>query len=53
MHIIKAHKPEKNYPMRTIKSTIGTVPYGISKHLVEIIQPTLTTTRNNSKIVQN
>ena len=27
--------------MRTIVSTIGTVPYGTSKYLVEIIQPTL------------
>ena len=36
--VVKAHKPEKNYPMRTIVSTIGTVPYGTSKYLVEIIQ---------------
>ena len=27
--------------MRTIVSTIGTPPYGISKHLIELIQPTL------------
>ena len=27
--------------MRTIVSAIGTVPYGMSKYLVEIIQPTL------------
>ena len=39
--VIKAHKPEKSYPMRTIVSTIETVPYGTSKCLVEIIQPTL------------
>ena len=39
--VVKAHKPEKNYLMRTIVSTIGTVPYGTSKYLVEIIQPTL------------
>ena len=45
---IKAHKPEKNYPMRTIVSTIGTPAYGISKYLVEIIQPTLN--KNNNKI---
>ena len=38
---IKAHKPEKNFPMRTIVSTIGTPPYGISKYLVELVQPTL------------
>ena len=30
---IKAHKPEKNYPMRTIVSTIGTPMYGISNTL--------------------
>ena len=36
--VVKAHKPEKNYLMRTIVSTIGTVPYGTSKYLVEIIQ---------------
>ena len=39
--VIKAHKPEKSYPMRTIVSTSGTVPYDTSKYLVEIIQPTL------------
>ena len=39
--VVKAHKPEKNYPMRAIVSTIETVPYGTSKYLVEIIQPTL------------
>ena len=38
---VKAYKPEKNYPMRTVVSTIGTPPYGISKYLVKIIQPTL------------
>ena len=38
---IKAHKPEKNFPMRVIVSTIGTLSYGISKYLVGIIQPTL------------
>ena len=35
------NKPEKNDPMRTIVSTIGTAPYGTSKYLVDIIQPTL------------
>ena len=46
--VIKAHKPEKNYPkpeknypMRAIVSTIETAPSGTSKYLVEIIQPTL------------
>ena len=45
---IKAHKPEKNYPMRTIVSTIGTPAYGIFKYLVQIIQPTLN--KSNNKI---
>ena len=45
---IKAHKPE-NYPMKTIVLTIGTPGYGISKHLVEIIQPTL----NENNKIQN
>ena len=45
---IKAHKSEKNYPMRTIVLTIGTPAYGISKYLVEIIQPTLN--KSNNKI---
>ena len=47
---VKAHKPEKNYPMRTIVSTIGTPPYGISRYLVNIIQPTL---NKNIHKVQN
>lgn len=38
---VKAHKPQKNYPMRLIVSTVGTLTYGISKHLVNIIQPML------------
>ena len=44
---IKAHKTEKNYPMRTVVSTIETPAYGISKYLVQIIQPTLN--KSNSK----
>ena len=43
---IKAHKPEKNYPMRTTVSTIGTPAYGISKYLVQIIRPTLNKSNN-------
>ena len=39
--VIKAHKPEKDYPMRLIVSTIGTPTYGISNYLVNNIQPTL------------
>ena len=35
--VVKAHKRERNYQMRTIVSTTGTVPYGISKYLVETI----------------
>ena len=42
----KAHKPEESYLMRTIVSTIGTVPYGTSKYIVEIIQPTLNKNKN-------
>ena len=38
---VKAHKPEKDYPMRIVVSTIGTPTYEISKMLVDIIQPTL------------
>ena len=45
---IKAHKPEKNYPLRNIVLIIGTPAYGKSKYLVEIIQPTLN--KNNNKI---
>ena len=45
---IKAHKPEKNFPMRVIVSTIGTPPYGISKCLVDIIQ--LTLNKNHHKL---
>ena len=45
---IKAHKPENNYPMRTTVSTIGTPENGISKYIVEIIQPTVN--ENNNKI---
>jgi len=39
--LVKAHKPEKNYPMRTVVSTIGTACYGTSSVLVDLIQPTL------------
>ena len=46
---VKAHKPEKNYPMRTVVSTIGTPPYGISKYLVKIIQSTLNKSQHKIK----
>ena len=45
---IKAHNPEKNFPMRVIVSTIRTLPYGISTYLVDIIQPTLN--KNQHKV---
>ena len=44
--LIKAHKPSKDYPMRTVVSTIGTPFYGTSSFLVQLIQPTL----NKNKI---
>ena len=37
--------------MRTIVSTIGTVPYGTSKYLVEIIQPTLN--KNINRVINS
>ena len=39
--MIKAHKPEKNYPMRLVVSTIGTANYGLSEYLVKITKNTL------------
>ena len=39
--VVKAHKPEKNYPMRIVVSTIGTPSYKTSENVVRIIQPTL------------
>lgn len=39
--LVKAHKPEKNYPMRLVVSTIGSPPYGLASYLVGVIQPTL------------
>ena len=46
---VKAHKPEKNYPMCTVVSTIGTPPHGISKYLVKIIRPTLNKSQHKIK----
>ena len=46
--LIKAHKPSKNYPMRTVVSTIGTPFYGTSSFLVQLIQPTLN--KNNIRV---
>jgi hypothetical protein len=39
--MIKAHKPEKDLPMRLVVSTIGTANYGLSEYLVKITQNTL------------
>ena len=46
---VKAHKPEKNYPMHTVVSTIRTPPYVTSKYLVKIIQPTLNNSQHKIK----
>ena len=45
---IKAHKPEKTFPMWVIVSTIDKAPYGISKYIVDIIQ--LTLNKNQRKV---
>ena len=37
--------------MRTMVTTIGTAPYGTSKYLVEIIQPTLN--KNNHRVINS
>ena len=52
---IKAHKPNKNYPARTIVSTLGTPSYKVSKHLVKVIQSALkneTTIKNSAQFVE-
>ena len=49
---VKAHKPEKNYPMRIVVSTIGTANYGISDYLVKIAQNTLNKNPNRVKNTQ-
>ena len=54
--MVKAHKPQKNFPMRAVVSTIGTPMYGTSKFLVKLIQPTLdkneTRLRNSHAFVE-
>ena len=54
--VIKAHKPEKNYPMRIVVSTVGTPSYRTSEYLVKIIQPLLnknkTRLKNSSSFVE-
>ena len=47
--LIKAHKPEKSYPMRIVVSTISTPNYGISNNLVKIIQPVLNKNKTSFK----
>jgi predicted GIY-YIG superfamily endonuclease len=49
--MVKAHKPEKNYPMRPVVSTINTPPYGTSEYLVKIIQPTLN--KNKTRLINS
>ena len=53
---VKAHKATKNFPMRPVVSTVGTPFYGTSKHLVDIIQPTLNKSnirvKNSSSFVE-
>ena len=46
---IKAHKPEKNYPMRTIVSTLQTASYGTSNYLAEFIEPILNKNKHPGK----
>ena len=48
---VKAHKPEKNYPMRIVVSTIGTANYGISDYLVKIAQKTLN--KNRTRVINS
>ena len=38
---VQAHKPEKDYPMRIVVSTVGTPSYKTSEHLVQLSQPIL------------
>ena len=47
--VVKAHKPQKNFPMRTIVSTIGTATHGLSEYLVKLIQPALNKNENRLK----
>ena len=53
---VKAHKPEKDYPMRIVVSTIGTPPHGISAYLVNVIQHSLdkngTRLKNSTSFVE-
>ena len=48
---LKTINLKKYYPMQNIVSTDGTPPYGISKYLVNIIQPTIN--KNNNETIQH
>ena len=50
---VKAHKPEKQYPMRVVVSTIGTANYGISEYIVKIAQNTLNKNKTRVKDSQS
>ena len=49
--LLKPRDQRKKHPMKTIVPTIGTAPYGTSKYLVEIIQPTLK--KNEHRIINS
>ena len=53
---VKAHKPEKSYPMRVVVSTVGTPSYEISNYLVNLIKLALdknpTRLKNSSSFVE-
>ena len=49
--LLKPTNQEKNYPMRTIVSTIRTAQYGTSKFSVDIIQPTLN--QNKHRVINS
>ena len=49
--MLKAHKPQKNFPMRTVVSTVGTVSHGLAGHLVQLIQPTLN--KNETRLINS
>ena len=50
---VKAHKSEKNYPMRTVVSTIGTANHGLSEYLVKLSQNTLNKNKTRLKNSQS
>jgi hypothetical protein len=50
---IKAHKPEKNFPMRMIVSTLHTASYTLAMYLTQLIQPTLNKNKTRIKNTQS